>query len=306
MAFAKHQSFYIREGWLTKGIKAIDKDERFFHREDAFVKLGLGKNMVQALRWWMQATGLAGEKKKKGSKNVNYLTEDFGEKIKENDKYIENKNTLWLIHYHLASNENEASTWYWFFNIFKEKTFKKEDIIEKLSMWAENTFDKKVAETSLNRDVDCFIRTYLPSNKQLSPEDTMECPLTSLNLLKEDLNDRKVYHFNSVDKSQINPLVVAYCICDWAINIKNSGEVTLDELLRSPKTVGLIFNLDFTSLTDILFQLDNEYPELGFKVDRTAGLDIVKVPIEDGIKNKILNLIYQRESKTTLTGGTRV
>lgn len=297
MAFARHQSFYIREGWLTKGLNAIEKDEGFFRRDDAFVKLGLGKNMVQALRWWMLATKLADDRRVKGNKRINKLT-DFGEKIKKNDKYLENKNSLWLIHYHLVTDENEASTWYWFFNEFREMTFRKEDVLEKLSLWAENIFDKKVSENSLKRDIDCFIRTYLPSDKQLSPEDTMECPLTSLNLLKEDINEKRVYHFNSIDKSQIDPLVIAYCISDWAENVKGSGEINLDELLRSKKSVGLVFNLDFTSLTDILFQLENEFSQLGFKIDRTAGLDTVKVPM---MKEKILNLIFDEKSRSLPT-----
>ena len=62
MGFAKHETFYIREGWLFKGMEAIKKAEagghlNIFLDNDAPERLGIGQNMVRAQRFWMQATG---------------------------------------------------------------------------------------------------------------------------------------------------------------------------------------------------------------------------------------------------------
>ena len=61
MPFARHETFHIREGWLFKGMDAVRHDSTIFLSSDASERLGLGKNMVRALRFWMTATGLAEE-----------------------------------------------------------------------------------------------------------------------------------------------------------------------------------------------------------------------------------------------------
>src|SRR5688572_19515103 len=112
LTFAKHETFYIRDGWLYKGIQAIQADPLIFAKEDAPQILGLGKNMVRSLRYWMVATQLVEEKLTKYGKEQR-LTQ-FGQLVAQYDKYQEFDNTLWLIHYHLATNYQDATAWYWF------------------------------------------------------------------------------------------------------------------------------------------------------------------------------------------------
>jgi hypothetical protein len=109
LTFAKHETFYIRDGWLYKGIQAIQTDPLIFANEEAPQILGLGKNMVRALRYWMTATQLAEESATKYGKEQT-LTE-FGKAVAEFDKYQELDGTLWLLHYHLATNYKDATAW---------------------------------------------------------------------------------------------------------------------------------------------------------------------------------------------------
>ena len=57
MSFAKHEAFYIREGWLFKGMAAIKQAEgdgqlpTIFLDTDAPERLGIGRNMVRSLRF---------------------------------------------------------------------------------------------------------------------------------------------------------------------------------------------------------------------------------------------------------------
>src|SRR5574341_1496871 len=122
MPFAKHETFHIREGWLFKGMSAIKTTEAegrlptIFLDRDAPEQLGIGRNMVRALRFWMQATGLAKEQLED-----HYATQrltSFGEWVWQHDRYLEDETTIWLIHYHLACSRDQATTWYWFFNHF--------------------------------------------------------------------------------------------------------------------------------------------------------------------------------------------
>ena len=58
-AFGRHESFPLRFGWITKGLQALADDPKIFTRDDATVVLGVGKNMVASIRYWLQATGIA-------------------------------------------------------------------------------------------------------------------------------------------------------------------------------------------------------------------------------------------------------
>jgi hypothetical protein len=55
-SFAGHQTFAFRYFWLKKGLDLVCSDSEAFQRDDAVVRLGVGKNMVQSIRHWCLAT----------------------------------------------------------------------------------------------------------------------------------------------------------------------------------------------------------------------------------------------------------
>jgi len=55
-SFSGHETFTFRYGWLKKGMDDALKDPTVFSREDAIVRLGVGKNMVGSIRHWCLAT----------------------------------------------------------------------------------------------------------------------------------------------------------------------------------------------------------------------------------------------------------
>ncbi|MBC8136407.1 MAG: DUF4007 family protein [Fibrella sp.] len=56
-AFSGHQTFVFRYPWLKKGVDALTRDPAVFRSPDAIVRLGVGKNMVDAIRHWTLSTG---------------------------------------------------------------------------------------------------------------------------------------------------------------------------------------------------------------------------------------------------------
>ena len=56
--FSGHDSFQCRHLWLKKGFDFV-KSGKSFSDEDAVVILGVGKNMVNSIRFWMKAFGNA-------------------------------------------------------------------------------------------------------------------------------------------------------------------------------------------------------------------------------------------------------
>ena len=53
--FARHETFHPRYGWVKKAFDAAEFDPNLFNREDAVVRMGVGKNMVRSIRHWGHA-----------------------------------------------------------------------------------------------------------------------------------------------------------------------------------------------------------------------------------------------------------
>jgi hypothetical protein len=285
MQFAKHETFHIREGWLFKGMVAIKAAENQNHLPTIFLdkdgpeRLGIGRNMVRALRFWIQATGLADETKEQG-RTVHRLS-SFGEWVWKNDPYLDDEATLWLIQYHLISGREFATTWYWFFNHYTPVTFEPEACLQALKLWVIGEQpNKKIAESSLKKDISCLTRTYLISEKTVTPEELTESPLARLGLLNQvGTGQQTRYRLEQTDSAHLNPLIVLYVILDQQQKKRPGAlQVSLNEVLREPVNVGRVFNLTTAGLADLLATLNKWHPDWSVKFDRTAGLDQLTLP----------------------------
>lgn len=302
MYFAKHETFHIRDGWLYKGLKALTEDELIFLAEDAPERLGLGKNMVRALRFWMQATGLAHEEFSSGRK-AQFLT-PIGSLVLEYDPYLEHEGTIWLLHHHLISSYELATTWYWFFNHYVPVTFVYQDFSERLQQWINIqrvTDTKSVAESSLRKDFDCLLRTYLPRPKGKLPEDVMESPFSALSLLttlieKDEDTQRhiRIYRFETGAPRIIPPLVFLYVLLKSQERERPSArQVGLSDALREPMNVGRTFNIGMIALEDLLTELEDAFPDLSVRLTRTAGLDQLTLP--HILADDVLEMFYKEQ-----------
>ena len=57
-SFARHETFHPRYSWFRKAFTHVAEDGAAFNREDATVEIGVGKNMVRAIRFWGLAARL--------------------------------------------------------------------------------------------------------------------------------------------------------------------------------------------------------------------------------------------------------
>ena len=60
-SFARHETFHPRYSWFRKAYAHVAADGGIFSSEDAPVQIGVGKNMVRAIRFWGQAAKLITE-----------------------------------------------------------------------------------------------------------------------------------------------------------------------------------------------------------------------------------------------------
>ena len=275
MKFRAHDTFFIRKGWLSKGMRNIVQKPNVFtdKNENPMDVLGIGANMVKSLRYWLQAVGLTTEPQ--SGKKDQTLT-DFGRLVYDHDRYPEEFGPICLLHYKLVSDEGMAPAWYFFFNDFPMREFGRDDFLSliqnNLKMRGTN-----VALRSLSDDFTCIINSYVPKYKaepgKVSPESNIICPLSELGLI--DIVSKS--HGNILYKKVMpairgfSPWIIRAVIADrWS----GQDEITLTSLFTDERGLGKTFNFDSISMLSLLHKTE-QIGEL--KIIRTAGLDVIRV-----------------------------
>lgn len=284
MKFRAHDTFFIRKGWLSKGMKhVVAKPDVFVDKnENPTDILGIGANMVKALRYWLPVVGLTSESKQRG-KRIQELT-PLGKLIYRYDRYIEELGTLYLLQYEFATKREEAAAWYFFFNEFSMSEFTKEDFVQAIQNYIMMSEDETpVAIRSLSEDFTCIINTYLPRYKsnpaRVSPENNIDCPFGELGLVDILNKEKKTYKKSIPAAKSLNPWVAFAVILaqenenEKITNIKRD-EIGLNELLTKPGNIGRVFNLDSITMLDVLHEIEKLEK---IKIIRTAGLDVIHI-----------------------------
>lgn len=261
-SFSGHETFVFRYTWLKKATDAVIVDPRVFTKEDSIVTLGVGKNMVRSIRHWGLATGiLAEEAKSRGS--VLEVT-PFGRFLFGDadscgtDPFLEDPNTLWLLHWSLISNSERSTTWQWAFNRFPSNEFTREGLLQSVEDEIRRLNLPLPSDATLKRDIEVFIRTYLSSrgNRGSAVEDSLDCPLTELGLL-EEISGTSLLKIRRGPKSSLSDRVFAFCLLQfWDRVAAGTKTLAFSEIAYSQNSPGTVFKLDENSLIERLERLE--------------------------------------------------
>ena len=52
-SFGRNETFNLRYSWLNKGLKEFKENKNIFSSESAPMVLGVGKNMVNSIKYWL-------------------------------------------------------------------------------------------------------------------------------------------------------------------------------------------------------------------------------------------------------------
>lgn len=283
MKIKGHQSFHIRRGWIHKGLKIVNENPRIFTDKNIVLtdEFGIGSNMVLSLKYWLRTLGLI-EKIREKNKNLDVLTE-IGKLIYENDRYLENIETWELLHYKLVTNEDLATTWYWFFNEYEGNIFNKNSLFNTLDKYINNIYEKQIAEKSIRDDINCLLNTYL-TRKIISPEDNIESPFSELGLIEIENIKGKEITYKKSKKYLPNLNLLYYIILDQS---QGKDMMDLKDIIYGKKNIGKVFNLDFSEVLGILDDLQNNGK---IKFIRTAGLNYISINKPDNNIEVLQNL----------------
>jgi hypothetical protein len=259
-AFARHETFPLRFGWLRKAYTAADKDPTVFSLDDATVQLGVGKNMVSAIRYWAQAYKIIGEVPNPDRPRLPLLKPtDFGRQLLAEpdgwDPWLENPASLWLLHWRLLKPPSLAPAWWAAFNLFSPEQFQEQQLVDHVIELAAAAGWDAVVEASIKKDVDCMLRTF--ALRRIGPRQTMDdlldCPARELGLLELAAGDAKAWRFVTGSKAALPPAIVTYTCLDYLADAAAAEtSISIARLTSDPGSPGRAFRLTESALFQAL------------------------------------------------------
>ncbi len=269
-----HETFPMRYGWLKKAHDAVaiegkNASAKIFSSDDAIARFGVGKNMVSSLRHWATAAGVI--KNLEGGK---VAVTELGFLIFANkglDPYMESPATLWLIHWMFAGR-TEKTTWHWVFNYFNSSHFDRDQLSSKLCQFASERGWTRASETTIKRDIECFVRSYvaLSRSSNASHEEKLESPLIELGLIKAT-NKNTFFHMHRGPKSTLGMGVFMFALIEFWMSRSNASTLSYEALAHEPGSPGRVFLLDESDLDNRLSELES-FTDGAFRWSETAGL----------------------------------
>jgi hypothetical protein len=274
MRFGGHETFTVREGWLSKGIRLVASDSAKLADEFASDYLGVGRNMAKSIRHWLVATGLAIPMKAGGRKILGYELTELGKVVHDNDPYFVHEGTWWALHTKLVNTPEHALTWHWFFNHFNMARFEKAVAVENLRNFMHFRNERPTTPRTLERDVGCMLASYAKSipKERKDPEDTSDSPFTELGLLRY-YKESGAYALDR-DFRPIAPELLCFALTAWLTKeeIRESPlSVPLLDAAREPFSPGRVFALTNEALFELAQQADGVLPDEQFRIVGLAG-----------------------------------
>ena len=290
--FSGHDTFPFRYAWLTKiahyleegDVKKIKEFERY--KLQTMSEFGVGLNMVKSMRHWSLVTKVC---------DKNFELTNFGKfifsKKKAADPYLEKNETLWLLHWMIASDSN-VTTWFYLFNYHPSIIVNREQVTNELLQIGKFSKWKGISPNTIKRDVDCFIRTYLVSHKKGEiTEDSIECPLAELGLLQQTYTKNE-FELHKGPKSSLSQGIFEFALNDYWSK-QNNQIITFEKLMYDYGSPGKVFQLDEKSLEEYLDKMGQSANKI-FQFDKGAGGLRQISKIKDVKQSQLLSNCYRR------------
>ena len=166
-------------------------DPHIFTRDDAPVLIGVGKNMVRAIRFWGLAAKLIVEDPKSPNRRAPGLVPTrighalFGDTGW--DRYMEDPGTLWLLHWLLLAPRSRLPVWWIAFNELHAVEFDTATLETAIATGLENALEwTSPSLSSIKKDIGALFRTYAPAerSRRRNLDDLLDCPLRELYIIR--------------------------------------------------------------------------------------------------------------------------
>lgn len=303
--FGRHESFHPRVGWLTKAVDAARQDPFVFVSELAPVTLGVGKNMVRAIRYWGLATKVIAEDRTASGRIAPIRPTRLGMALlgpEGWDRYLEDAHSLWLLHWMLLRPPVRAPVWWWAFTGFDPVEFSDRDLEAYCLERAAGLPTAAPASSSITKDVDCLLRMY--GRRDGAGHEWLDSPFAALRLLEQVPGGHGRWRFASPVPVPPDPRLVGYVCIDTLLGWEPSGRtVSLGRLAAAADGPGRVLRLSEADLADALARLVEV--EASIRVVAPAGFNQLAI---DGdprdAAGRLLDSLYGGTGRVSATPGT--
>jgi len=254
--FSGHDTFQCRLLWLKKGFDFVNSNFSF-NDEDAVIKLGVGKNMVSSIRFWMKAFNLLDSK--------DCLT-DFGERMFSADgydPYLEDEASLWLLHYQLVKT-GYASSYSIIFNQFrKEKLFFDRDVfVNYLKRKKEAEPGIPFNENTLSEDFSVFLKMYQINLNSKDIEDSFAGILSELELIQRVGNGKdEQFMIEANERDRLPVQIFLFSLLD---NLDFGNSISLNAIEHDLNSSGSVFCINRAGILNKITEVCKKYKYISF------------------------------------------
>jgi hypothetical protein len=275
--FSGHQTFALRIAWLPKAIQEIvSGNDPLTNIDEGIVTLGLGKNMVEALRCWIEAFQIA-SKEASG-----WVLSPVGELVfapsSGLDPFLEDHSSNWLLHWLISTNSNAPFfAWECLFNRWPTAEFSTSAVVDAFQKESDQS-QRRNSIVTLKQHWEVFLHSYRPTRGSKG-EDHLDCALSVLGLIQE-AGERQnaagkwetLYAFDTGPKIAIPQQLFAFFIHDWW----NKGfaaeqTVNLRELVAGRHSPGRILRMAESEILMRISDLTHTQPNV-FQLTESANL----------------------------------
>lgn len=291
LTLSGHETFHCRHFWLKKGYDFAVSGQNKFTDRDAVIELGVGKNMVASIRYWMKAFHLIQEVDQE-IHSLPLADFIFGEKGV--DPFLENPATIWLLHYLLVKHDH-ASIYAIIFNELRgqRKEFDEAAIRSNIVALLDEA-GQNVSDSTIDKDIKTFLKNYVRPQRIKDYEDDLSGLLLELDLVQVVSGSGKdrIYRIESEERSLIPAELILFSILEFR---PDTNAISFQDLMNGRGSPGRIFALTADGLMNKIDEITKRYPTVVYSAD--GGIQQIQI-LDENLRNEtrklgILNAIYE-------------
>ena len=275
--FSGHQTFPLRIAWLPKAIREIDRGEDPLTDTDrGIVSLGLGKNMVEALRCWIEAFQVA--VKADTGWSLTWIGELVFAHRRGLDPFLEDHSSNWLLHWLISTNTQAPFfAWECIFNRWPSMEFSASAVVEAFARESAQN-PKPNSAVTLKQHWEVFLHSYRPPRSGRG-EDHLDSALSVLGLIRE-AGERQnsegrwetLYTFDIGSKDSIPQQMFAFFVHDWwNCSFPDEKTIALRELVAGDHSPGRLLKMSEVEILRRIADLEATQPKI-FRTTESANL----------------------------------
>lgn len=315
MRYSGHEWFPCRYSWLPKACALIENNSAALSDDElAVTELGIGKNMVRALRFWAIAMNVI------QSTDDGYIATPFGTAVfgkgsvgdEGHDPYLEDVRTLWLLHWNVSTADDPLFAWDFMLNRWHKPEIVRGVVLPEFIREA-NSGGRTYSEVTLRQHFDVFMQVYVTGRptRAGAGEDHLDSPLAELGLFEavgERMVERKrepVYVFRPGPKPEVSAEMFAYALCSfWSRFHASDRTLSFRDVALAPGSPGRVFRLSEAEVRDRLERIGGvtddhmTYRESAAlpQVERSESTDVT----DPDLSNSLLERVYAPTSDFAL------